>query len=65
MEGTKAIIDRINFHIADAVNHYKENGGQFDEVHKINMARINGMVESLSKVTGKSYKVTEGGLEEA
>lgn len=60
-----AIRNRINYYIAEAVNHYKENNGQFDEVHKINMARINGMVETLSMVTGKCYMVTEGGLIEA
>ena len=59
------IIDQINFYIMDAVNHYKQNDGKFDETHKINMSRINGMIDVLAMITGKSYKVTEGGLLEA
>ena len=35
-----------------------------NEVHKVNIARLNGMIEILSVATGKSYYYDENGLHE-
>ena len=58
------MLERINEEIKTAVKHYKDVGKQWDTEHKINMARINGMVEIYAMVTGKDYRVTEHGLME-
>ena len=54
------MIDRINSKITYA----KENFTQWDNLHSIRMARIEGMIEMLSIATGKNYIITEDGLKE-
>ena len=54
------MIERINSKITYA----KENFTQWDNLHSIRMARIEGMIEMLSIATGKNYIITEDGLKE-
>lgn len=54
------MIERINSKITYA----KENFTQWDNLHSLRMARIEGMVEMLSIATGKNYIITEDGLKE-
>ena len=54
------MIERINSKITYA----KENFTQWDNLHSLHMARIEGMVEMLSIATGKNYIITEDGLKE-
>ena len=54
------MIERINSKITYA----KENFTQWDNLHSLRMARIEGMVEMLSIATGKNYTITEDGLKE-
>ena len=52
---------RINFKISLANEYYH---GEWNETHACRMAEIDGMIDMLSIATGKSYVVTENGLEE-
>ena len=54
------MIERINSKITYA----KENFTQWNNLHSLRMARIEGMVEMLSIATGKNYIITEHGLKE-
>ena len=54
------MIERINSKITYA----KEKFTQWDNLHSLRMARIEGMVEMLSIATGKNYIITEDGLKE-
>ena len=54
------MIERINSKITYA----KENFTQWDNLHSLRMARIEGMIETLSIATGKNYITTEDGLKE-
>ena len=54
------MIERINSKITYA----KENFTQWDNLHSLRMARIEGMVEMLQIATGKNYIITEDGLKE-
>ena len=54
------MIERINSKITYA----KENFTQWNNLHSLRMARIEGMVEMLSIATGKNYIITEDGLKE-
>ena len=54
------MIERINSKITYA----KENFTQWDNLHSLRMARIEGMIEMLSIATGKNYIITEDGLKE-
>ncbi len=56
----KKMIKRINFKISYA----NENFTEWNEMHRIRMAEIDGMVDMLSIITGKDYVVTEDGLKE-
>ena len=40
----------------------KDNFTEWNTAHEIRMARIDGMVDMLSMVTGKEYIITENGL---
>lgn len=61
MENTiNTMIERINSKITYA----KENFTQWDNLHSLRMARIEGMVEMLQIATGKNYIITEDGLKE-
>lgn len=55
-------LEIINTEIKQAAKHYKDVDGRWDETHRINMAKINGMVEIFELATGKQYRVTEHGL---
>ena len=55
------MLKRINFKISLAKRYYN---GEWDEYHECRMAEIDGMIDMLSIATGKSYVVTENGLEE-
>ena len=54
------ILERINFKIRYA----QENFTEWNESHSLRMEEIDGMIDMLSIVSGKSYVVTENGLEE-
>lgn len=54
------MLERINFKIRFA----QENFTEWNESHSLRMAEIDGMIDMLSIVSGKSYVVTENGLEE-
>ena len=54
------MIERINSKITYA----RENFTQWDNLHSLRMARIEGMIEMLSIATGKNYIITEDGLKE-
>ena len=54
------MLERINFKIRYA----NENFTEWNESHALRMAEIDGMIDMLSIVSGKSYVVTENGLEE-
>lgn len=58
------VLKRINFYIKQAEREFNDNGRKFDESHKMNLAKIHGMLETLSIVTNKSYVITENGVEE-
>ena len=54
------MIERINSKIIYA----KENFTQWDSLHSLRIARIEGMIEILSIATGKNYIIAEDGLKE-
>lgn len=54
------MLERINFKIRYA----QENFTEWNESHSLRMAEIDGMIDMLSIVTGKSYIITEEGLKE-
>lgn len=54
------MLDRINFKI----QYTQENFTEWNATHERRMAEIDGMIDMLSIVTGKSYVITESGLEE-
>ena len=54
------MLERINFKIRYA----NENFTEWNESHALRMAEIDGMITMLSIVSGKTYVVTENGLEE-
>lgn len=58
----KQMIEKINALIERATEIFKETG--WNQSHELRMARIDGMVEMLAMVTGKSYIVTENGVKE-
>lgn len=55
------MLKRINFRIELAKEYYH---GEWNEAHACRMSEIDGMIDMLSIATGKSYVVTENGLEE-
>lgn len=55
------MLKRINFKISLAKEYYN---GKWDDAHACRMSEINGMVDMLTIATGKSYVITENGLEE-
>ena len=55
------MLERINFKIRYA----KENFTEWNATHERRMAEIDGMIDMLSMVTGKSYVITEDGLVES
>ena len=61
MENTiNKMLERINFKIRYA----QENFTEWNEMHSLRMAEIDGMIDMLSLVTGKDYIITEDGLKE-
>ena len=54
------MLERINFKIRYA----QENFTEWNAEHERRMAKIDGMIDMLSIITGKDYVVTEKGLEE-
>ena len=54
------MIEKINMLITIANDNFTE----WNTAHELRMARIDGMVEMLSMVTGKEYIITENGLKE-
>ena len=60
----KKMIEKINFYIARAAASFKANNSQWTETHRLNMAKIDGMIEMLKIATGKDYIITEAGLKE-
>lgn len=52
------MIDRINNQIKITMSYFTE----WNPSHERRMARIDGMVDMLTLVTGKEYVVTESGL---
>lgn len=60
MENTEKIIDYINLHIESAKEKFT---GEWTAAHTERMARIDGMIDVLSMITGKSYKIGGKDLE--
>lgn len=60
MENMNKIIDHINFHIESAKEKFT---GEWTAAHAERMARIDGMINILSMITGKSYKIGGKDLE--
>ena len=60
MENTDKIIEYINFHIESAKEKFT---GEWTAAHAERMARIDGMIDILSMITGKSYKIGGKDLE--
>ena len=58
------MVQAINKKIEIAVRHFNSNGGKWDDTHKYNMAEIEGAIDMLSILTGRSYFVAEDGLHE-
>lgn len=57
----KKMIERINQEIEFCKRFYET---ATRETHNVNIARLNGMIEMLSLVTGKKYYFDENGLHE-
>lgn len=57
---TDNMIDRINFKIMIANKHFTG----WNDMYTIRMAEIDGMIDMLSIVTGKKYKIANDGLKE-
>lgn len=58
----KQMIEKINALIERANEIFKETG--WDHSHELRLARIDGMVEMMTMITGKDYVVTESGIKE-
>lgn len=58
------IIDKMVEHINSKIRYTQENYTEWNEIHSIKIAEINGMIDMLSIVTEKNYVITENGLEE-
>ena len=51
----KSLINLINCELQEA----EQNFNGWDEAHKLRMAKINGMIEALSLMTGKEYSISK------
>ena len=51
----KSLINLINCELQEA----EQNFNGWDETHKLRMAKINGMIEALSLMTGKEYSISK------
>lgn len=51
----KSLINLINCELQEAEQEFKG----WDENHKLRMAKINGMIEALSLMTGKKYSISK------
>lgn len=58
------IINEMLKRINQKVKYAQENFTEWNNTHSIRMAEIDGMIDMLTIATGKSYVVTENGLEE-
>lgn len=56
------MINRINIEIQRAVMHFNLHG--MTHSHDLMLARIDGMIEILSLITGKQYYFDETGIHE-
>ena len=58
------IINEMLKRINQKVKYAQENFTEWDNTHSIRMAEIDGMIDMRSIATGKSYVVTENGVDE-
>lgn len=63
-EETDAVVNKMLERIRFKIKYVQENFTEWNESHAIRMSEIDGMIDMLSIVTGKSYVVTSEGLEE-
>ena len=54
------MIEKINLLLEIARDNFKQTG--WSKSHELKMARIDGMIEMLSMVTGKEYVITSDGF---
>ena len=54
----KSLINLINWELSEA----QENFNGWNEEHKMRMAKINGMIDALSVLTGNEYHIDKSAV---